>query len=332
MNSFGTCFQVNIFGESHAGNVGVVVSGVPAGLPLNSEDFIKDLDRRKPGLPGTTSRTEPDAPCFMSGILNGRATGAPVAIAFQNQNACPEDYVFIKDTPRPGHADWAASYKYGGFNDHRGGGQFSGRLTAGLAAAGVIAKKMIRPVRIEADLLEAGGSKDISETIRRVSQEKDSIGGLIECRARNLPPGLGEPFFDSVESLISHIVFAVPGIKGIEFGAGFACSRMRGSECNDRIVSRHGKTATNHSGGINGGITNGNELVFRVAVRPTPSISKPQKTVNMRTGEMEMLAIKGRHDTCIALRIPVIIEAAAAVVLADLMLQGQKVKRIWEEK
>lgn len=330
MNSFGKCFQINIFGESHGRNVGIVVEGVPAGLPLNPTDFLTDLEKRKPGFSGTTQRQEPDKPIFMSGILNNRATGAPISIAFQNQKACPEDYEFTKESPRPGHADWVAFKKYGGFNDHRGGGQFSGRLTVGLVAAGVIAKKMIQPINIKAKLLEIGGSENISKIIKTVSQENDSIGGLIECRAQNLSPGLGEPFFDSVESLISHIIFSVPGIKGIEFGSGFACTKMRGSEYNDSLINKHGKTGSNHSGGINGGITNGNELVFRVGVRPTPSIPKPQKTVNIQTGNLETITIKGRHDTCIALRMPVIVEASAAIVLADLMLQTQKIQRIWD--
>lgn len=331
MNSFGRCFHITLFGESHAKNVGIVISGVPAGLPLKSKDFEEDLNRRKPGAAGATTRTNTDAPVFMSGVLNGHATGAPVAISFQNKNTRSTDYAFTKEIPRPGHADWTAAHKYGGFNDHRGGGQFSGRLTVGLVAAGVIAKKMIRPAAVQADLVEAGGSRDIEAAVKKASQEKDSIGGLIECRVQDLPPSLGEPFFDSMESCISHMVFAVPGIKGIEFGSGFACSRMRGCECNDRIINRQGKTVSNHAGGINGGITNGNDLVFRIAVRPTPSIFKPQKSINMQSGNLAPLAIKGRHDTCIALRMPVIIEAAAAVVLADFMLQAQEIKRIWED-
>ncbi|MFW6140192.1 MAG: chorismate synthase [Acidobacteriota bacterium] len=332
MNSFGKCFQINIFGESHGSRVGIVVDGVPAGLPLNPKDFVPDLEKRKPGASGTTPRLESDKPFLMSGILNGRATGAPILIAFQNQKAHPKDYEPFRELPRPGHADWVALQKYGRFNDSRGGGHFSGRLTVGLVAAGVIAKKMIHPIKVKAKLLEVGGCKNISKTIQRVSRENDSIGGLVECRVHNLFPGLGEPFFDSVESLISHIVFSVPGIKGIEFGSGFACSKMRGSDCNDIITNKQGKTSSNHSGGINGGITNGNELVYRTAVRPTSSIPRPQKTVNIRTGNQETLTIKGRHDTCIALRMPVIVEASTAIVLTDLMLQTQKIQRIWEPK
>jgi len=332
MNSFGKCFQIKLFGESHGKEVGVVMDGVPAGLPLNSQDFIKDLEKRKPGSAGTTQRQESDKPFFRSGILDDKATGAPLSISFLNQKAHAKDYEFTKEIPRPGHADWAASQKYGGFNDSRGGGSFSGRLTVGLVAAGVIAKKMIQPVQVKAKLIEVGGSQNILKIIKKASLENDSVGGLIECRVNRLSSGLGEPFFDSVESLISHIVFSVPGIKGLEFGSGFACSKMKGSECNDRFINKQGTTSTNHSGGINGGITNGNEMVFRVAVRPTPSIPKPQKTVNIRTGNLETLTIKGRHDTCIALRMPVIIEASTAIVLADLMLQAQKIQRIWRKK
>ncbi len=331
MNSFGKCFHINIFGESHGSYVGVVVDGVPAGLPLNSNDFVLDLEKRKPSAFGTTQRLESDKPFFMTGILDGKATGTPILISFRNKRAHSKDYESFRELPRPGHADWVAYQKYGGFNDFRGGGQFSGRMTVGLVAAGVIAKKMIHPIKVTAKLLEVGGCKNISKTIKKVSQENDSIGGLVECRVNNLFPGLGEPFFDSVESLVSHIVFSVPGIKGIEFGSGFACSKMRGSECNDNFMNKQGKTASNHSGGINGGITNGNELVYRAAVRPTPSIPKPQTTVNIRTGNQETLTIKGRHDTCIALRIPVIIEASTAIVLADLMLQAQKIQRIWRK-
>ncbi len=229
---------------------------------------------------------------------------------------------------RPGQADLTAWVKFGGFNDYRGGGAFSGRLTIGLVAAGIVAKKLIRPVEVAAVLLEAGGSIDIEGSVAAALSEGDSVGGVIECRAAGLPPGLGEPFFDSVESLVSHLAFSIPGIKGIEFGAGFAGSRMRGSAYNDPIVSSTGETATNNAGGINGGITNGNALVFRVAVRPTASISKPQAYIDMETGKSRKLSVSGRHDACFALRAPVIVEAATATVIADLMLLEQKISRI----
>ena len=193
-------------------------------------------------------------------------------------------------------------------------------MTVAIVAAGAIAKKIIAPAKAEAKLLEAGGSKDIENAVEAAIREGDSVGGIIECRVNGLPIGLGEPFFDSAESMISHMIFSIPAIKGIEFGAGFKCASMKGSECNDEIIDRQGRTATNNAGGINGGITNGNELVFRVAVKPTPSISKPQKTVDLKTGKQVELRIEGRHDACIALRVPVIIEAAAAIALADLLM------------
>lgn len=331
MNTFGRHFRVTLYGESHGKEVGVVVDGIPAGLPLCAQDFSGDLQRRRPGSRGATPRREPDTPCFKSGVFNHSTTGAPVTITFPNKKVRSQDYEGFKDHPRPGHADWTASQKYGGFHDPRGGGPFSGRLSVGLVAAGVIAKKMIAPARVKAQLKEVGGSADISQILEKVQKDKDSVGGLVECWVQGLPSGLGEPYFDSVESLISALVFSIPGVKGIEFGAGFGCSRMRGSECNDVLLNREGKTKTNHSGGINGGITNGNELVFRAAVKPTSSIPRPQKTINMRTGKREALEVQGRHDACIAVRVPVILEAAAAVSLADLMLRAQKIPRIWRK-
>ena len=251
----------------------------------------------------------------------------PILVLFENRDADSKPYEKAR-LMRPGQADLTAWVKFGGFNDYRGGGAFSGRLTVGLVAAGVVAKKLIRPVDVAAVLLEAGGSTDIEGAVAAALSEGDSVGGVIECRADGLPPGLGEPFFDSVESLVSHLAFSIPGIKGIEFGAGFAGSRMRGSAYNDPIVSSTGETATNNAGGINGGITNGNALVFRVAVRPTASISKPQAYIDMETGKSRKLSVSGRHDACFALRVPVIVEAATAAVIADLMLLEQKISRI----
>jgi chorismate synthase len=266
-------------------------------------------------------------PEIRSGILDGRTTGAPLTIVFANRNARSEDYEALRDIPRPGHADLVARIKFGGFNDARGGGHFSGRLTLPLVAAGAVARKLLAPATLRAALLEAGGSTDIEETVRAAGKDGDSVGGLIECRGSGFPPGLGEPFFDAVESLIAHAVLAVPGIAGIEFGAGFAGSRMRGSTCNDVLIDAGGKTRTNHSGGTNGGITNGNELVFRVAVKPPSSIRREQESVDLRTGLPVRFSVPGRHDVCTALRIPVIVEAAAAVVLADLMLRQQLLSR-----
>ena len=319
MNTFGRFVKVSIFGESHGECVGILIDGCPPGLSLSEADFSRDLERRKSGTKGTTPRRESDIPLIKSGIMDGRTTGVPILIIFENKEADPSAYEQIRYTPRPGQADFTAWKKYQGFNDYRGGGHFSGRLTAGLVAAGVIAKKLISPVMFEAKLIEAGGSKDIDKAVDAAMRDKDSIGGIVECRISNVPVGLGEPFFDSVESLISHIVFSVPAVKGIEFGEGFAGSRMRGSEHNDEILNLAGRTKTNNAGGINGGITNGNEVVFRVAVKPTSSIGIPQSTIDIRSGETVQLSVEGRHDTCIALRMPVIIEAAAAIVFADLL-------------
>lgn len=246
----------------------------------------------------------------------------------ENKDIDSGAYEQLRRTPRPGQADLAACLKYGGFNDYRGGGMFSGRLTAGLVAAGAIAKKLVAPTTVEANLIEAGGSAEIGRAIEAAVAAGDSIGGIIECRAGAVPSGLGEPLCDSVESLISHLVLSIPGVKGIEFGAGFACARMAGSEYNDEIISADGRTKTNDAGGINGGITNGNDLVFRVAVRPTASIAKSQHTVDLETGERRELTIGGRHDVCFAVRVPVIVEAATAIVLADLMLREQRIPRV----
>jgi chorismate synthase len=328
MNSSGRLFRVSMFGESHGASVGVLIDGCPAGLRLAPAHFASDLKRRRPGLPGTTARRETDAPRIASGVLNGRTNGAPLLIVFENQDVRPDDYAAFGETPRPGHADFVALRKSGGFADLRGGGHFSGRLTVGLVAAGVVAKKLIAPVSVQAALVSAGGSKNVVEEVLAAQKAGDSIGGVVEARARCLPVGLGEPFFDSVESVLSHLVFAIPGVKGIEFGVGFASAAMRGSAYNDIFVSPKGKTKTNNSGGINGGLTNGNDLVFRVAVRPAASIARKQKTINLRTGRPATIAVGGRHDACIALRLPVIVEAATAIGLADLLLLEQRIPRI----
>ncbi|MBA7653979.1 Chorismate synthase [subsurface metagenome] len=328
MNTFGKIFRISIFGESHGNSVGVTLDGVPAGLPLVFKDFFNDLNRRRSGAKGTTPRKEADLPKLMSGVFNDYTTGAPLTILFENTNIRSKDYSKLRETPRPGHADFVAAKKYGGFEDYRGGGHFSGRLTLGLVAAGVIAKKLIGAIQIKAKLIEAGGTSDIEAAIDKAVDEQDSIGGIVECRINGLPVGLGEPFFDSVESAISHMVFSIPAIKGIEFGSGFNAAKMKGSEHNDNIISMDGKTETNNAGGINGGITNGNELVFRIAVKPASSTSKKQCTMNIKTGKLDNLEVQGRHDACIALRVPVVLEAATAIVLADFMMQEQRFPRI----
>ena len=497
MNSFGRIFRISIFGESHGESVGIVIDGCPAGLPLTVEDFLPDLERRKGGTQkGTTPRQEEDLPIFKSGLFNNKTTGAPITILFENKNTRSADYERQRDVPRPGHADFVARKKFGGHEDYRGSGHFSGRLTVALVAAGVIAKKILdlpptplqrrgatspnpsnggasgnsdspgyitnNPVQwkalsefakqnrkkssaldenlgqelrtkklagfkcrrqhpiagfipdfvclnkrlvIEIDgdyhneeeqksydvartewlrqhnytmvrftnaqvltqinvvlssiettlhtqaaspsplerepegevydgieitskILEIGGETDLEKGLQKAIDAKDSVGGIIECRANGLPIGLGEPFFDSVESQLSHIVFAIPAVRGFEFGTGFAAAKMFGSQHNDAIENTEGKTKTNHAGGVVGGLTNGNELVFRIAIKPTSSTPKEQNTLNWETGKVETTSVKGRHDLCIALRVPVILEAVVAIVLADLMMLEQRIPRI----
>jgi chorismate synthase len=330
MNSFGKLFRISIFGESHGESVGIVIDGCPAGIPLKHSDFNTDFSRRRSGAKGTTPRQEADIPRMVSGVFNDRTTGAPITIMFENTNTRSRDYSKIKDIPRPGHADYTAQEKFGGYQDYRGGGHFSGRLTLGLVAAGVVAKKVIEPMQVSSSILEVGGKSDVEAAIDRAVEQEDSIGGIIECRIGEVPVSLGEPFFDSVEAVMSHMVFSIPAIKGIEFGSGFQAAKMTGSQHNDNIIDTDGTTETNHAGGINGGITNGNEIIFRVAVKPTSSTHQAQHTMNMKSGEMEDHTIEGRHDTCIALRVPVVVEAAAAIVMADFMLQSQQTNRIYK--
>ena len=366
MNTFGNKFRISIFGESHGPFVGVTVDGVLPGVPLEAADFLPDLSRRKAGALGTTPRLETDAPQIVSGVYEGRTTGAPLTLLFRNENTRSEDYEGFREHPRPGHADFTANLKFGGCNDPRGGGHFSGRLTVGIVAAGVVAKKMLYFAQFQARLTEVGGLTDASrwpEALKAAQAEGDSLGGVVECTVEGLPAGLGEPFWDSVESLVSHAIFAIPGVRGIEFGDGFAAARMKGSEHNDPFPEHrchhhegeqhtcchaegeehhcrheegeehpcchgegeehhchHGEEGehhccgrhkrpqapvTNHAGGVNGGITNGNPLVFRVAFKPTASIARA--------------GVPGRHDVCFALRTPVIVEAMAALALADLV-------------
>ncbi len=338
MNIFGKAFRVSIFGESHGEGPGIVIDGCPAGLPLTTDDFLADLERRKGGQQkGTTPRKEDDLPIFKSGIFNGLTTGAPIAIFFENNNTRSGDYAKQRAIPRPGHADFVASKKYGGYEDYRGGGHFSGRLTVCLVAAGVIAKKLLQvskqgtwsnSVSVVSTILEIGGEPDIEKGLEKAIANKDSVGGVVECRVNGLPVGIGEPFWDSVESVISHAVFAIPAVRGIEFGTGFAAAKMFGVDHNDAIEDMTGKTLTNHAGGIVGGITNSNELVFRIAIKPTSSTPKDQFTLNWETGKKEDFSVKGRHDLCIALRVPPVLEAVTAICLADLSLQEHFIPRV----
>jgi chorismate synthase len=330
MNSFGRVFRVTIFGESHGPEVGITIDGCPAGLPLSADDFASDLLRRKGGGKGTTSRVEADLPNIVSGVFDGHTTGAPVTISFANADVDSKPYEKIKGTPRPGHADMAAHLKYGGFNDVRGSGHLSGRLTVGFTTAGVIAKKLIAPAKVIAKLSSAGGSADAVAAAEAAAKDGNSVGGIIECRCSGVPAGLGEPFFDSAESLVSHLAFAIPGVKGIDFGAGFESAAMRGSQYNDPIVDAEGHTSTNNSGGISGGITNGNEIVLRVAMRPTASIAKEQDTVDLASGKRTKISVTGRHDACIALRAPVVVEAAVAIAFADMMMIEGRIPRVKE--
>ena len=326
MNSFGRIFRVSIFGESHGPSVGIVIDGCPAGLPLIEDDFTSDLERRKGGLQkGTTPRQEDDKPIFLSGVFNGKTTGVPLTILFENKNIRSSDYEKLRAIPRPGHADFVAHQKFGGFEDFRGGGHFSGRLTVCLVAAGVIAKKLLNHIEISSAIIEIGGEKNIEAGLQKAIDAKDSVGGIIECAVKNLPVGLGQPFFDSVESVLAHAVFSIPAIKGIEFGAGFNAAKMFGSQHNDTIVNAEGETKTNHAGGVVGGLTNGNDLMFRVVVKPTSSTPIEQQSWNWETKQVEKFSVKGRHDLCIALRVPPVLEAVTAIVLADLMLLEQKI-------
>ncbi len=320
MNSFGRNFRVSIFGESHGDTIGVVLDGVPAGIRLEACDFSEDLARRKSGAPGTTPRIEADEPMLLSGVFEGHTTGAPLTIAFKNTNTRSGDYADFTAIPRPGHADYVAALKWDKANDPRGGGHFSGRLTLPIVAAGVVAKKMLEGITFDAKLVEVGGCGNLlkwPDMLKEAAAEGDSLGGIVECAVSDLPAGLGEPFFDSVESLISHAVFSIPGVRGIEFGDGFKAARMKGSEHNDPFGPEG--PVKNGAGGVNGGITNGAPLHFRVAFKPTASIARAQQTWNFAEDKSDTLQVKGRHDVCFALRTPVIVEAMSAIVLADLL-------------
>lgn len=326
-NTFGTRLSLKIFGASHAPTVGIIIEGVPAGIALAVSDFEHDLAARRAGARGTTPRSESDIP-EIGGLVDGLTTGAPVTVTFRNENTRSGDYSQFEVHPRPSHIDLVARRKYGPDFDLRGSGIFSGRMTVALVAAGVIAKKILPAgAAFSSEIIEIGGSrnkKEFASIIDAAIADGDSVGGVVECRAEGLPAGLGEPFFDSAESVISHLVFSIPAVKGIEFGSGFEGVKLRGSQRNDLIIDRQGTTASNNEGGINGGLTNGNPIVARVAVKPTASISRPQQTFNFEHDHTEPLVIGGRHDACIVLRARIVIEAAMAIALADLYLQQQQ--------
>ena len=306
MNQFGHNFRLAIWGESHGHQIGISLDGVPAGIPLSEEDFAEDLARRRSGAPGTTPRSEPDVPQIVSGVYDGYTTGAPLTIEFANTNTHSQDYSTVMRHYRPSHADLVAYHKFAGFNDPRGGGHFSARLTVALVAAGVVAKKMLpASIRFATRLTEIGGCTDperFNEVLHAAAADRDSVGGIVECRVQGVPLGLGQPFFDSAESVMSHLLYSVPAVKAVEFGLGFGSAKLHGSENNDPIMSPDGATATNHSGGIVGGITNGMPLIVRAAIKPTSSIGRPQNTVDLDNHTDAPLVVKGRHDPCIVLR------------------------------
>lgn len=357
-STYGEKLKLSIFGQSHGPAIGMVLDGIPAGLPVDEERLCVFLSRRAPGQGDhTTPRKEADYPQFLGGVVNGYTCGAPIAATIANTNTRSGDYSDLKDCPRPGHADYTAQVKYGGFQDPAGGGHFSGRLTAPLCIAGGLCKQWLENmgIRIAAHIVAIGGVVDepvyldwanpqldlickdfpvlnpdagmkMKETIAAAKADGDSVGGLIECIVTGLPVGLGEPMFGGMESKIAQIVYGIPAIKGLNFGTGFAGSYMRGSENNDEYYIENGKVLTkrNYAGGILGGITNGMPLVFEVAVKPTPSIAIAQKTVSLSRMEETALAVKGRHDPCIVPRAVPVVEAAAAIAIYDAILLNAK--------
>ncbi len=342
-NSFGKLFTVTSFGESHGKGIGIVIDGCPAGLAVAEKDFISAMGRRRAvDSPAATPRREKDEVEILSGVLNGFTTGAPLGLMIENENVNDADYAAIRTKMRPGHADFTAYEKYGGFNDWRGGGRFSGRITAGFVAAGVIAEKIldILDIKITARAVEIGGmalkknespeTKRVQDAIAAARKAGDSLGGIIEGVAVNLPAGLGEPVFDTLDGELAKALLAIPAVKGVEFGAGFNAARMKGSQNNDPFAIKNGKviTATNNAGGILGGISNGMPLVVRVAVKPTASIAAAQNTVDIIKMKPAKLEVTGRHDACIVPRAAPVVEAMMAVTLCDFAMRAGLVPRV----
>jgi chorismate synthase len=366
-NTFGKIFKITSFGESHGKVIGVIIDGVPAGFPIKMDEIQKELDRRKPGFSNlTTSRKEADKVEIFSGTLNGRATGAPICLMIENQDQISSDYEKIKNILRPSHADYSALKKYGGFADHRGSGRFSGRITAILVMAGAIAKQLlfnygikilaytkqigdiedpndytsqdvdsINQIRAESEVqsLNQEISNQMIKLIESVKSQKDSIGGIVSCIVKGIPPGIGDPFFDSLESNLSKAIFSIPAVRGIEFGVGFKAATMKGSEHNDPwiIVDNAIKTSKNDSGGIIGGISIGMPVVFNIAFKPPSSIGISQKSINFEKMEPEMLQVKGRHDPCIVPRAVSVVEAMTAIVLTDFLMLDGRIPQIFHE-
>ncbi|MCR4818099.1 MAG: chorismate synthase [Fretibacterium sp.] len=353
-SEFGRNIRVSVFGQSHGRAIGVLIDGLPAGELLDEEELAAFMARRRPGKDAlSTARHEADIPAFLSGVKDGRTCGSPLCAVIENKDTRSSDYDELLDKPRPGHADYTAWVKWGGLADMRGGGHFSGRLTAPLCIAGGIAAQILsrRNVHVGAHLAEVSGIPDDSfplhpdhdlfkqiaekafpvlndaagekmrSAILKAAEKGDSVGGVIECAAIGLPAGLGDPMFEGVESQLAHVLFGIPAVKGVEFGAGFASARKNGSQNNDSFImdNNNVRTTTNHCGGILGGITNGMPLLLRAAVKPTPSIALPQQTVSLSRRENAELAVRGRHDPCIAPRAVPVIEAVTACVLLDMM-------------
>lgn len=324
-SEFGKNIRVSIFGESHGAAIGVSIDGMPAGVSVDMERLQHFLDRRAPGRSRfTTARREEDRPEFLCGIRGGVTCGTPITAIIRNRDTRSGDYSQMENIPRPGHADYAARMRYGGNEDCRGGGHFSGRLTAPLCVAGGIFLQALEAegITVRARILEIGGNtEDPRGEIEKAMAEKDSVGGIIECVVNGMPPGIGDPIYDGLENRISLAVFGIPAVKGIEFGRGFEAARLRGSENNDAFYFDGGtvKTRTNNHGGILGGISSGMPIVFRSAVKPTPSIGKEQDSIRYDTGENVKMTVQGRHDPCIVPRAVPCVEAAAAMAIYDLM-------------
>ena len=358
-STYGESLKLSIFGQSHGPAIGMTLDGIPAGLPVDTEKLQTFLNRRAPGQNDwSTPRKEEDRPEFLGGILDGYTCGAPIAAVIYNKNTRSGDYANLMDCPRPGHADYTAQMKYGGFQDAAGGGHFSGRLTAPLCIAGGLCKQWLEEmgirigahiawiddiddnrfnplapqldqIRTDFPVLDAICGEQMQEVIAKAKKQGDSVGGIIECAITGLPAGLGEPMFGGVESRIAQIVYGIPAVKGVEFGLGFIASCRNGSKCNDEFVVQNGeiKTVTNNCGGILGGITTGMPVLFRTAFKPTPSISKSQQSISLSKMKNQNLHIKGRHDPCIVPRAVPVVEAAAAIAIYDLILSNTQTDR-----
>ncbi|MBM6837210.1 chorismate synthase [Clostridium saudiense] len=352
---WGNKIKVSIFGESHGNAIGINIDGLPSGLEINLEDIAYEMRRRAPGKsPLSTARSEDDIPEILSGYFNGKTTGTPLCAIIRNTNTRSKDYSLLKDVMRPGHADYSGNIRYNGFNDYRGGGHFSGRITAPLVFAGAVCKQILKEKGIivaahvksiknvkdksfldstldlnylnslksfELPLIDKSIEESMRKEILEAKEDMDSVGGTIECGVFGISAGIGNPFFDSVESTLAHLLFSVPAVKGVEFGRGFELTSMRGSEANDEIYYEDGevKTKTNNNGGILGGITNGMPIIFTTAIKPTSSIGKEQNTINISSKENTILKVEGRHDPCIVQRAIPVIEAVTAIAMVELL-------------